>query len=293
MTLDQLRYFQAAAQMGSFSKAAETVHISQPSLSIAIKKLEEELQMKLFQENRKGAILTEAGRIFLQDIEGVFEKLDVAVTHASQFAEMDRAEIRIAYTASVSEVYIPKLLKGFLSEEGKFCCVYSDEMPTDRIEQGIREGHFDFGIGSAMPPDPEIEQIPIAYQRLCLLVPEDVADCSVFEDMHYLNELPFIHFRKDYPMYRLLNEKFKEWQINPRVIQYTYSESAIARLVEQGLGVGIVAETEGLEKYGVKRLYPAWLEGGRNIFLIRHRTRRGTQAAMLLQERILRECEER
>lgn len=290
MTFDQIHYFCAAAQLGSFSRAAESVHISQPSLCIAIRKLETEFGVKLFQTNRKGAVLTEAGRIFLQDVQGILAQTDLTVTHMQQFAQRDRAEIRIAYTYSLADAYIPRLLKGFLENEGRGCVIYSDEMPSDQIAQGLREGRFDFGLGSQIPPDPELEQIPIAWQKLCLLLPR--GDTADYEHLETFVNAPLICYRRDYPMYRTLNSLFEKLNIEPHIIHYGYSEGAIARLVEQGLGIGIVAEIEGLEKYDIQITHPAWLQGGRYIYLMRHRTRMITQAAQQLQSRILWERSE-
>lgn len=287
MTFDQIHYFCAAAQLGSFSKAAESVHISQPSLCIAIRKLENEFGVKLFQTNRKGAVLTEAGRIFLQDAQNILAQTDLAVTHMQQFAQRDRAEIRIAYTYSLADAYVPRLLKGFLENEGRGCVIYSDEMPSDQIAQGLREGRFDFGLGSQIPPDPELEQIPIAWQKLCLLIPMD--DENHYDDVTTFSQAPLICYRKDYPMYRNLSGLFEKLEITPHITHYGYSEGAIARLVEQGLGIGIVAEIEGLEKYNVRITHPHWLTGGRHIYLMRHRTRMMTYAAQQLMERILAE----
>lgn len=287
MTLEQLHYFSAAAQLGSFSKAAENVHISQPSLSVAIRKLEKELGVALFYPNRKGAILTEAGRLFLEDAQNVLLQMDVTVMHMRQYAESDRAEIRIAYTSSVADVYIPRLLKGFLSEEGKGCCIYSDEMPSDQIAKGIREGHFDLGIGSQIPPDPELEQIPIEYQRFCLLLPESERSPERYQCVESLQGAELVCYRQNYPMYRQLSSLFTHWQIHPHIMQYTYSENAIARLVEQGLGIAIVAETEGLERFRVRILHPDWLEGGRYIYLFKHRTHRVSGAVQQLEKRIV------
>lgn len=91
--------------------------------------------MKLFQTNRKGAVLTEAGGTFLQDAQGILAQTDLIMTHMQQFAQRDRAEIRIAYTYSLTNAYVPRLLKGFLGNEGKGCVIYSDEMPSDQIAQ--------------------------------------------------------------------------------------------------------------------------------------------------------------
>lgn len=290
MTLDQLQYFYAAAQYENYTRAAEAAHISQPSLCIAIRKLEKELGIALFQTNRKGAVLTDAGRLFMQDTQNILQQVDVAVTHMRQLAQKDRAEIRFAYTSSVAEAYIPRLMKEFLAGEGKDFCIFSDEMSSDQIAQGIREGRIDFGICSQVPVDPELEQIPLLYQRLCMLLPERV-DPTPFEDSRALQNATMITYRKNLPMYRLVTNLMDELQVEPNVIHYAYSESAIARLVSQGLGCAIVAEIEGLENYPVQRLHPKWLVGGRNIFLIRHRTRMMTHAARQLVQRVLEKKE--
>lgn len=291
MTLDQLQYFCAAAQLGSFSKAAEAVHISQPSLCIAIRKLEKEFGIALFYTGRKGAVMTEAGRVFLQDAQNILAQADLAVTHMQQFAQRSRAEIRIAYTASLADAYIPRLLKGFLAEEGQECCIYSDEMPSDQIAQGLREGRFDLGLGSQIPPDPELEQIPLFYQKLCMLLPLQETAPERFQDVHFLEKTPMICYRKDYPMYRQLSQLFGQLGVEPNIIHYAYSEGSIAHLVEQGMGIAIVAQIEGLDSYRVRQYCPTWLTGGRYIYLMRHRTRMVTHAAQCLQDRILSERE--
>lgn len=291
MTFDQMHYFCAAAELGSFSKAALSVHISQPSLCISIRKLEEELGVKLFLTNKKGAVLTDAGRIFFQDIQTILTQTDLAVTHMRQFSQRDRAEVRIAYTHSLADAYIPRLLREFLLNEGKGCSIYSDEMPSAQIAQGLREGHFDIGLGSQIPSDPEIEQIPILYQRFCLLVPENEKEINRFENQEEFGAAPLICYRKDYPIYRQLTGLFDTLNIKPNIIYFGYSEGAIARLVEQEIGIGIIAEIEGLERYKVKIAYPGWLTGGRNLYLMRRRFRVLSAAAGMLEERILKSAD--
>lgn len=291
MTLDQIQYFCMAAQLGNYSRAAEAVHISQPSLCIAIRKLEKEFGVALFQTNRKGAVLTDAGRIFLQDAQGILAQVDLAQTHMTQFAQKDRAEVRFAYTASLAQVYVPRLLKDFLENEGRDCSIYSDEMPTVDIARELREGHFDFGIGSQISPEPEIEEIPLFYQRYCLIVPESEGDPDRFRALSEFAKEPMIGYRKDFPMHRQLAALYEQLGVEPNIIHFAYSEDAIARLVEQGLGIAIVAEIEGLERCRVRKCFPDWLTGGRYIYLMRHRTRLITHAARQLQDRILRERE--
>ena len=101
---------------------------------------------------------------------------------------------------------MPALLHDFLTGRGKGCTIYSDEMPTDRIAAGLRDGRFDLGLGSVLPPEDALEQIPFAWQPLCLLTPP--GDSAAYDSPAALNGAPLITFRQDYPMARLLAERF-------------------------------------------------------------------------------------
>ena len=108
---------------------------------------------------------------------------------------------------------MPALLHDFLTGRGKGCTIYSDEMPTDRIAAGLRDGRFDLGLGSVLPPEDALEQIPFAWQPLCLLTPP--GDSAAYDSPAALNGAPLITFRQDYPMARLLAERFAAWGCTP------------------------------------------------------------------------------
>ena len=131
-----------------------------------------------------------------------------------------------------------------------------------------------------------MEQIPVACQRFCVLTPP--GQCRLAETPELFACMPLICYRRDYPMFQNLTRLFDELKIQPDIIHYAYSEAAIARLVEQGLGAAIVAEVEGLDRFELEKFIPAWLTGGREVYLMRHRTRPLPAAAVLLQERILK-----
>ena len=76
MTLDQMRYFVTAAQLQNLSKAAEALHISQPSLSRSIARLEEELGTPLFYRQGRRVVLNELGSQFLTSAQSILRELD-------------------------------------------------------------------------------------------------------------------------------------------------------------------------------------------------------------------------
>lgn len=171
MTLDQLKYFETAANTLHIGKAAQLLNISQPSLSISIKKLEAELEVPLFQSEGRGIALTSYGRDLLPYARSILQQTEAAKKHLKKEADKLNMEIHFAYTASIAYLCIPRLFRDFMAAtKGKYL-IYSDEMPSDKIAEGIKEGRFDLGICSRIEPDPDIVQIPIIYQPFVLILP--------------------------------------------------------------------------------------------------------------------------
>lgn len=290
MTLEQLKYFHTAATLSHIGKAAEQEHISQPSLSIAIKKLEQELNVPLFQKNGRNVELTPEGEMFLPYASSILQQVDQAKARMLQCSDQFHSQIRLAYTASVSCRYVPELLSDFLAERNHSYLVYTDEMPSDDIARGLKEGRFDLGICSRIGEDPDLIQVPILHQPLVLIVPEQsklLPDDSGEIPVSVLCQTPFISYRQDYPMYRQVAALLERLALTPMTTSYAYSEDAIARLVEHGLGVSIVAHTDSLDLYRIRILSPAWLAESRDIFLTWHQYRHPGDAVQEMKQFIL------
>lgn len=289
MTLEQLRYFVAVCELHHIGKAARQENISQPSLSIAIKKLEKELGVPLLRGNGRGIEVTEYGNRFAVYAKSILQQVEEAKHQMKDASEEWNTEIRIAYTSSVANYFIPQLFKAFLEKEGKRYLIYSNETPSDSIAQGLKNGTYDLGVCSVVVPDFEIEQIPIFYQPLVVIVPENHPwKNKMPKDLEEFSLEPFISYREDYPMYRQINRIFEKEGKKPRISHFAYSEDAIARLVEQELGVAIVAWTESLADYRIQILQPDWIKEGRTLFLTSHKNRYQGQAVKKMKEFILK-----
>jgi LysR family transcriptional regulator, hydrogen peroxide-inducible genes activator len=112
MEMQQLRYVVAVARTGNFSRAAEQCHVSQPSLSQQIQKLEDELGERLFDRMKREAKLTSHGEMFLRRAVKILEEVDAAKREANDA----RALLRGVMTLGVLPTIAPYLLPGVMSE---------------------------------------------------------------------------------------------------------------------------------------------------------------------------------
>ena len=133
MTLDQLKYFETAAQTLHIGRAAQLLNISQPSLSISIKKLEAELEVPLFQPEGRGIALTSYGRELLPYARSILQQTQAAKDHLKKKADKLNMEIHFAYTASIAYLCVPRLFRNFMAASKEKYLIYSDEMPSGHL----------------------------------------------------------------------------------------------------------------------------------------------------------------
>ena len=195
-------------------------------------------------------------------------------------------EIHFAYTASIAYLCVPRLFRNFMAASREKYLIYSDEMPSDKIAEGIKEGRFDLGICSRIEPDPDIVLIPIIYQPFVLILPSSAPYASLdFATPEDIQEIPFVSYLTDYPMYRQVFSLFQKYGLTPQITHFAYSEDSIAQLVSQELGISIVAETESLTSYeNIRILRPSWLTDGRYLYLTYHRLRHQGDGARAMTE---------
>ena len=175
MNLYHLRYFATLAHLEHYTKAAEILSITQPSLSHAIASLEKELGVKLFEKDGRNVVLTKCGQAFLIDVEQALDMLDSSVNKL-QMTGLGEGRIDIAELRVLSSTVVPNFVKGFLdSSSNKKIDFYfhsSTGLTSDMI-QGLKERKYDIAFCSKMDNEPLIEFTPVAKQELVLIVPKE------------------------------------------------------------------------------------------------------------------------
>lgn len=172
MTLQQLRYIIAIDQYRHFGKAAEACNLTQSTLSLMVKKLEEELDVRLFDREAHPVEPTEMGR-------KVIDRAKVVLYNAEQITEMTRSEkealsgpLKIALITTVSPVLVPGLFKYF-GQHYPSISLQTEELLSSTMKDRLRKAEVDMGILAGPLNDPDFLEIPLYHERFLAYVSPD------------------------------------------------------------------------------------------------------------------------
>jgi len=167
--LGQLEIFMRIAEEKSFSRAAEKMLRTQPAISIAIKRLEEELGEPLFDRSSKSGTLTEAGKILLSYAQRMLNLRDEAVGAIGELRGMYRGRLSLGANESTSLYLLPPLLLEYRRRHPHIRIEVFRNI-SERIPAEVLERNLDFGFLSFDPLHPALESLPIYRDELVLIV---------------------------------------------------------------------------------------------------------------------------
>lgn len=170
MEMHQLRYAVAVARMGNFSRAAEHCHVSQPSLSQQIQKLEEELGERLFDRMKREAKLTPHGEAFLRHAVRILEEVDAAKREAADARELLRGTLTVGVLPTIAPYLLPEVLLAF-AEKFPGVEIVVQEDTTARLLKLAHAYEIDFALASRPIEDERLEIRDLFSEELRLALP--------------------------------------------------------------------------------------------------------------------------
>jgi DNA-binding transcriptional LysR family regulator len=168
--LSQLEIFLSIAEEKSFSRAAEKMLRTQPAISIAIKRLEEELGESLFDRSSKNGSLTEAGRILLSYAQRMLNLREEALEAVGELRGMFRGRLTIGANESTSLYLLPPLLMEYRKRHPNIKIEVFRNI-SEKIPLEVSERNLDFGFLSYDPMHPNLQSLEIHRDELVLVVP--------------------------------------------------------------------------------------------------------------------------
>lgn len=170
MELHQLRYALAVQKSGNFSRAAAQCHVSQPSLSQQIQKLESELGVRLFTRLKRNAVPTPAGKALLERASRIFAELDMAAREVKDHAAAVKGSVKIGVLPTIAPYLLPRLLSRF-SERFPTVDVTVHETMTSHLVELAASCELDIAILSLPITDDRLAKERLFTEELLLAVP--------------------------------------------------------------------------------------------------------------------------
>lgn len=153
VTLNQLRAFVAVSREGSFTRAAEVLEMSQPSVTAAIKQMEAVLGFKLFDRSTKALRLTKASTTFLPGIERILDELDATLSDFQSVADGTQGNVSVAVLPSVASNVLPHTIKSFSAAYPNIRISLRDDNSSG-VRERVLSGEVDLGVaGRTERPD--------------------------------------------------------------------------------------------------------------------------------------------
>ena len=231
--------FVAAAELGSFTKAAQHLNYTQPAVSRMIHDLESEWNLTLLERNRGGVRLTSDGLALFPHAKSVCEKLNGLQMCADALGGLQTGIIRIGTFSSVATHWLPKIIKAFQNDYPNidYELLLGD---YSEIETWISEGRVDCGF-LRLPAEKELETVFLEQDRLLAVLPENHYLCSKEKiSSADLCGDPFILLEKGTKAE--ISEIFERSGLSPKTHLTTWDDYAVMSMVESGLGVSILPE---------------------------------------------------
>lgn len=220
--LDQLRHFLLIAEHGTFTAAALRAHLSQPALTASIRRLEEQLDARLFDRGRTGARLTPAGQALLPHARAAVVAVDEGASHVRSLESLESGEVRVGGGSTACTYLLPPVLSAFRRKHPKIA-LRLRELPEELALDAFDRGELDLVVVGGKRGD-------LFRREELVLVAAPGADVAA---------LPFVTFPRGSATRALLDRHFP----GADIVMEVSGISTVKGSVRAGLGVALITKS--------------------------------------------------
>ncbi|MCP3032357.1 LysR family transcriptional regulator [Halobacillus sp. A1] len=261
MNLEHLKTFHTVALKKNFSQTAKTLHISQPSVSLQIRQLEEYLGVTLFKRTTKSVYLTPAGELLLESAENILKQVNDTKKSIEKLSQKTSGNLIIGASLTIGEYILPYLLAEFsrkypnIKLELKF---YNSQ----QIIEKLNDKQIHLGFIESMISYPEFTQKAFLQDELVIIASCDKSTLqgeNGYISTSKLFSLPFISREEGSGTRQVIEEKLQHNNLNPsklNVILELENTESIKSAVESGMGISIISRAAIQKEIRLNTLKP-------------------------------------
>lgn len=281
MNLDHLRYFSTIAKLQHYGRAAEQLHVSQPSLNYAISQLETELGVPLFEKAGRNVRLTRYGEEFLASVQASLDTLDTGVRSLQELGQ-GGGLVLLGSIRKLGTTLVPGLMRDFLAQEAapvRFQLRTESGFSADLLK-AVEEGRLDLAFTSH-PGDPaRFESLAFRRSPFVVITPLD----------HPLAQQPTLSLRQtlSYPqvcfsarsgLRAAVDKLFCAIDAAPQIAMETEEDAVLAGLIAAGFGIAVLPDDPLLQSLPLTVIPLTEPDPTRTAYLCRRRGARLPAAA--------------
>lgn len=246
MDLRLLRYFVAVAEEGNFGRAADKLHMAQPPLSRAIRQLEEQISVNLFDRSARPLKLTPVGSLLFDQAVQMLARMDDLNSMIRAAAGTERRRLIIGFVASTIYARLPELIREFRKAAPEVELVMVEASTLDQIA-ALKEGRIDIGFGRIRFEDPAVTRVVLRNETLVAAFPIDhplASGVGAVSLKELAGEPQIIYPRSPRPSYAdQVISLFRDNAIDPRIAHEARELQIAIGLVAAEEGIAIVPES--------------------------------------------------
>ncbi|MBR0102875.1 MAG: LysR family transcriptional regulator [Selenomonadaceae bacterium] len=254
MELRQLKYFQMASRLKNITRAAQRLKVSQPNITVAIRKLETELEVQLFDRSQKQLTLTPEGSVFLKRIELALRNIDEAVLEVNDYKQLQKGTIKIGIPPMMGAYLFPKVFSVFRHLHPNLDVLLFEEGSLS-IREKLESDELDFGIIIVPDSTPNLNVLKMSRNQLMVCVsqrsslarkewitPRDIAssDLIMMKEGSYLREV--------------VQSKLSALKITPRTVLESGQIVTIKGLVAHQVGIAFLLDFICEDSHDIKAI---------------------------------------
>ncbi|MFT8322616.1 MAG: LysR family transcriptional regulator [Bacillus sp. (in: firmicutes)] len=243
MHLKDLQYFQQLVKEGNFTKAAKTFHVSQPTITYAIKRLEEELDTKLIIRNQAhhSLTITEAGRILSAHAKNIIEELDVAQTEIHRLKD---EKFECGLPPIIGNYYFPKISVDLI-EKGLMQNIHIVNGGSQDLFRLLKKGKLDMAmLGSTQPIRDELLNSELLVEKNFKIVVSPNHRLAKRKSISFseLKNEAFVLFNEHYIHPNIFKKIAQQAQFTPNVIYQNSDLNILKGMIREQVGISFLAE---------------------------------------------------
>lgn len=269
MNLNYVYYFKVLAETEHYTHAATLLGITQPSLSHAIRLLEQELQVYLFEKQGRNIKLTKYGHIFYEHIQQGLQQIEKGKQQLIALSSQTQGQIDLGFIYTLGARFVPHTLKNFLENKTYQNIKFKlRQGTTTQLIKGLKEEIYDVVFCSYVENEKDIQFTPIAKEELVVIVPKQHPLASYTSiDLKQLEHEHIVYYSKTSGIRPLLDSLFKQADMQPNIICEVEEDSAVIGLVDINYGVAIVPDIPMIDTFPLQKLKICNIEYQRYIYL--------------------------